>query len=157
MTLELLTSLEGISPWWWVALAFGLGAVEMLSATFVLIWLALAAVLMALILTIRPDLSGELQVAFFAALSVILVFSGRALMARFGDGGEDSSTLNQRSSQLIGRSATVTGFIGGEGTIEIDGMRWHARWQTGVNSATGDTVTVTHAKGMILDVTPTRN
>ena len=43
-----------VSPWWWVALAILLGAIEMLTPTTVLVWSALAALVTALALWLAP-------------------------------------------------------------------------------------------------------
>ncbi len=143
--------LEGLSPWWWVAFGIALGAIEMVTLSFFLIWPGLAALLMAVILPFAPDMPGEIQVALFAMLSVILTLVGRALMARFGDGGEPVSGLNQRSTQLVGRRAKVISFTGSEGTVEIDGMQWRATGPDGVVPE-GSLVTITAADGMMLTV-----
>jgi len=151
--MEFLSFLEGLSPWWWVALAFALGALEMATATFVLIWLALAALVMAGILAAGAVLSGAAQVAIFATLSVLLTFVGRYLLNRFGDGGgAEHASLNQRGQHLVGRSANVLECANSEGAVEIEGMRWRARWVSGSNSDVGATVKITKADGMLLEV-----
>jgi membrane protein implicated in regulation of membrane protease activity len=146
--------LEGLSPWWWVAAAFLIGALEMLTGTAVLIWVALAALVMAAVLATVPGLSGELQITLFAALSVALTFAGRWALIRFGDGFAHNSTLNQRSNRLIGRSAKVLEVEVGSnsGVVEIDGMRWRATWSDGQNLTMGDPVRIKTAEGMTLGV-----
>ena len=150
--MEFLSFLENISPWWWIAFAFVIGAIEMLTGTFVLIWLGLAAFSMAIILVISPGLSGELQIAIFAGLCVVLTFIGRGLLSRFGDGGKVHETLNQRSNLVVGRTAKVLEIDNGEGIVEIEGMRWRARLDGTGNFSIGDKVRVVDADGMTLDV-----
>lgn len=152
--MELFAFLTGISPWWWVAFGIALGALEMATMSFFLIWPALAAGAMAVLLLLRPDSGGTLQVAAFALLSVAFTFGGRALMHRFGDGGAVDETLNSRASLMIGRHAEVIDFQGPEGNLRIDGIRWRARWPTGAVSEPGDSVEVTGAEGMMLLVRP---
>ena len=41
MQVDLFAFLDGASPWWWVAFAAALGAVEMLTFTYFVLWLAL--------------------------------------------------------------------------------------------------------------------
>jgi membrane protein implicated in regulation of membrane protease activity len=146
--------LETMSPWWWVAAAFALGALEMLTGTAVLIWVALATLVMAVLTALVPTLSGELQVAIFAAMSMAMTFAGRWGMQRFGDGGATHATLNQRSNHLVGRTATVLDFDAGSnsGAVEIEGMRWRATWAAGQSSAMGETVRIRAAQGMNLTV-----
>ena len=41
--LDLFACLDGASPWWWIALALGLGAIEIVTFTYFMLWLGLAA------------------------------------------------------------------------------------------------------------------
>lgn len=144
--------LEGLSPWWWVAFAFVLGALEMATGTYVLIWICLAAFQMAFLVWLVPGMSGEMQVTIFAGVAVALTFIGRALMQRYGDGGEEHSTLNTRSGHLVGRTGKVLNFDTGSGAVEVDGTRWRASWPTGEQAEPGAKVRVTSADGMTLQV-----
>lgn len=145
-------TLVGISPWWWVAFGIALGALEMATMSFFLIWPALAALAMALALLLWPGLSGEAQIAVFAVLAIGLTFLGRGLLCRFGTSEDAAGGLNDRSSQMIGRHGEVAGFSGPEGHVIIDGVRWAARWQDGETADPGDRVEVTRADGMVLIV-----
>ena len=149
---EWFAMIEGLSAWWWVALAIGLGAVEMLTMSFFLLWPALAALVVAVLVGLIPSMPGEIRVAGFAAIAIILTFVGRALMQRFGDGGGAQSTLNARSSQLVGRKGKVLSWQSGEGSVEVDGIRWRARWDGDQVSAEGRSVEITAAEGMTLVV-----
>lgn len=144
--------LEGLSPWWWVALAFALGAVEMATGTYLLLWVCLAAFQMAALVWLAPGMSGELQVVLFATLAVVTTLIGRWALLRFGDGGQEHATLNQRSNQLIGRTAMVLEAEAGNGAVEVDGMRWRASWPTGEVVTAGQKVQVVGATGMELQV-----
>lgn len=148
----LLDLLNGISPWWWVAFGVALGAAEMATMSFFLIWPAMAAVLLAILLWAIPGLSAQWQIVAFAVLSVVLLFAGRAWLNRYGDGGAAHETLNSRSNQMIGRHARVEEFIGPEGSVTIDGVRWHAVWPKGAVAKVGDSVQITGADGMKLHV-----
>lgn len=142
--------LQDISPWWWIAFAIGLGAVEMATMSFFLIWPALAALLVGLLLWVAPGTSGEAQIAIFAILSVILTFAGRSLVHRYGDGGDSNDTLNSRANLTIGRHAEVMDFSGPEGNVIIDGIRWRAKWANDETGEPGSTVEVIGAEGMTL-------
>lgn len=149
MEFGLFTWLESISPLWWVALGFGLAAAEMLVFSFYLMWPALAALVMALILWIAPGMSGALQVTIFAVLSIVLVFVGRRM---FQPNALPETTLNQRSQQIIGNHAKVMSFDLGEGRVEIAGLTWPATWPEGASAEVGQMVTITAADGMSVKV-----
>lgn len=147
--------LESLSPWWWVALALILGAVEMLVMALFLLWPAAAALLMALMVAILPGMPGELRLAVYAALSIALTFAGRALVRRYGDGGAPGDAgLNSRATQMIGRRGRLLSAQGGELTVEIDGVHWAARLQDDAPLAPGVMVEVMAARGMLLEVRP---
>ena len=148
----MLEFIANLSPWWWVAIALAIGALEMATMSAFLIWPALAALLMAGVVLIAPDLSGAATVSIYAILAIVLTFVGRALMQRFGDGGGPETGLNSRSQQLIGRRATVLECDAGNGVVEIDGMRWTAIWEDGSTAAPDTKVSITQADGMTLHV-----
>jgi membrane protein implicated in regulation of membrane protease activity len=150
--MDIMQFLDGISPWWWVALALALGAVEMATMSFFLIWPALAALCVAGFLAISPQMAGTSQIVIFAGLGILFTFSGRYLMARYGDGGGALTGLNLRSKRLVGRNATVLEFLDAEGVVEVEGIRWRAIWPEGQTAKVGDRVRVTGADGMTLSV-----
>jgi inner membrane protein len=146
--------LQGISPWWWVALAILLAAIEMVTITTLLVWSALAALVTAVVLWVAPGLGGAGQVALFAALSIVFTFAGRALVQRYGY-GERASTLNRRAAQIVGRDGVVLSFEFDEGKVSVDGVPWPARLPQGTPTpAPGDRVRVTAADGIVVWVTP---
>lgn len=145
--------LTGMSPLWWVIIAFAFGSIEMATMTFFLIWPGLAALCMAGILALAPNMSGTMQIALFAILSIILTFAGRFLLNKYGDGGEEGDkTLNNRSAQLVGRSAKVLEFEHGFGVVEVNGMRWRAEWPADQVSALGESVRITKTEPLLLYV-----
>ncbi len=151
--MDILQILTGMSPWWWVIIAFALGSIEMATMTFFLIWPGLAALCMAGILVLAPNMSGAMQIALFAILAIILTFSGRHLLNKYGDGGAESDeTLNNRAAQLVGRSAKVLEFERGFGVVEVNGMRWRAEWPADQVAALGDSVRITKSEPLLLYV-----
>ncbi|MHA3913685.1 NfeD family protein [Halovulum sp. GXIMD14793] len=144
--------LEGVSPWWWVATGLLLGATEMATMSFFLIWWGLAALIMGALLALFPSMPGEVQIMAFAALAVGLTFLGRSMVRNFGD-GEPETTLNSRSANMIGRSAKVIRFDHGDGVVEIGGEQWKARADaTALGLTPGAMVRVVGADGMTLTV-----
>jgi len=148
--MELFAFLLGISPWWWVALAVVLGAFEMATMSFFLIWPALAAALIALLLVAAPLASGATQIAAFAILSIVFTIIGRKLLHRVAGDKSAAEKLNSRSNLMIGRQGEVIEFTGPEGVVVIDGIHWRALWPVGVLASSGDTVSVEKAEGMTL-------
>lgn len=152
--MQLFTFLTDISPWWWIAFGIALGVVEMATMSFFLIWPALAAIAVGLFLIVDPSTSGEIQIAVFAILAVVLTFAGRYLLHRFGETDGASDNLNSRANLMVGRHAQVQEFIGPEGSVTVDGVRWHAVWQNGTSSKRGATVKIIGADGMSLLIEP---
>jgi membrane protein implicated in regulation of membrane protease activity len=150
MEFGLLDFLDGISPWWWITLGVVLIGLEMTTMSFFLIWPGIAAVVIAILLWMAPGMSGEAQVALFAVLSVAFTWVGRTIIVRTGQAESDKPALNRRSNQLVGRHATaVAAFRSGEGSVEIDGVRWKARCET-AKVAEGVDVKIIGADGMTL-------
>lgn len=147
--------LVGISPWWWVAFALALGAIEMTTMSFFLIWPALAALCLGVLVAISPTLSGNLQIVVFAALGIAFTFTGRYLMSRYGDGANKAPTLNQRGNHFVGRAGKVLEFAAGQGVIEVEGMQWRANWPEGQTAEVGAKVRIVKADGMTLYVEST--
>lgn len=140
--------LSDASPWLWLALGILLVAVEILAPSFILIWPGLAAMCMAVLVWLAPGFSGQSLIAVFAALSIALLFGGRALMVRVKQ-DRPQNTLNARSKSLIGREAKVVSVSGSQGKVEIDGVQWPTTWDTHAPEE-GQMVTVTDAAGVNL-------
>jgi len=153
VNIDLFAFLDGISPWWWVALALALGVAELLTFTYFLLWLGLAAFTVALLLALFPELSGTLQVFAFAVLAIFYTVAGWAWLRR-RQPGEEHPGLNRRAAAMIGRQAVAVGaFRAGVGWVEIDGIRWRARVKDRTETPTeGDTVTITGVDGTTLIV-----
>ncbi len=139
------------SPWLWLALGILLIALEILAPSFVIIWPGLAAMLMALLVWLAPGISGQALVAIFAALSIVLLFGGRAMMARV-EQDEPQTMLNARGKNLIGREAKVLVVNGSQGKVEIDGVQWPTTWED-VTPEEGQWVTISEANGVNLKAT----
>lgn len=151
MEVELFSWIETLSPWWWVALGIGLGSLEMMIASSILIWPGIAAIVMGIILWIAPGMQGALQIALYAALSIGTLLAGRGYIRKFGD-GEPNTTLNNRTEQMVGHNAKVVDFNLGEGHIELNGLRWTAKWPEGQSAEVGQVVKIIAADGMSLQV-----
>jgi len=147
--------LQAVSPWSWAAFGIVLGALEMATMSFFLIWPALAALAMAVVIYFVPELGPAAQIISWAVLSVLLTLIGRKLIMDYGDGGGSKTLINNRAAQLVGRSGKVIATGALEGAIEIDGVRWRASWEGSPDLAEGTVVKVTANRGMLLEVSPT--
>jgi membrane protein implicated in regulation of membrane protease activity len=147
--MQIFTFLEGMSPWWWVTFAIILGAAEMATMSFFLIWPALAGLVVGLILALMPALSGNLQIALFALLSVVFTFLGRSFIQRRG-AGDGPERLNARAGQMVGRHGETLSASGPEGTVIVDDIRWQARWADGQSGSEGQAIRVTGTDAMVL-------
>ena len=154
--MDIFSFLDGASPWWWIAGALALAIIEVLTFSFFLIWPGLAALAVGILLWIAPEMSGSIQAMVFAVLAVLFTWAGRAYVLRNKPYSE-APGLNQRSSQMIGRTATVIdGFsAGGLGNVEVDGIRGRARMADGGAAPDpGQVLPITGADGMTLVLTP---
>lgn len=151
----LLSILDGASAWWWVALALGLGVVEMMTFTYFILWLALGAMTVAVLLFGAPATTGETQIIVFAlsTLGYAVVGWGILKLGRRG-GAVPEDGLNRRAARLIGRTAVARSAFSGEiGTVEVDGVSWRARLAAGSpEPAPGQSLRITSAEGMLLIV-----
>ena len=156
MEFDLFQFLDGISPWWWVAFAFGLGAIEVLTFSFFLIWPGLAALGVGILMWVFPGMSGNAQMLWFAIMAVAFTIAGRQVVFMRRP-TSDKPNLNQRSAALIGRKAVVIdGFAaGGIGNVQVDGMPWRARMVEGSDRPQeGDVLDIVGADGMVLTLQP---
>jgi len=152
---DLFAWLDGASPWWWIALALGLGAVEMVTFTYFMLWLGLAAFTVGIALAAIPSMSGSTQLLIFAILSILYTAAGYYWVSR-RQADEPEVSLNRRGAAVIGRQGIVEdAFKAGIGVIEVDGIRWRARLaESTPPPEPGATVRVTAAEGMTVVVEP---
>ncbi len=127
LNFDLFAFLDGASPWWWIALALGLGAIEMVTFTYFMLWLGLAAFTVGIGLAMFPSMQGTSQLLAFALLSILYTVIGWVFVRR-RQPSDGQPGLNRRSAAVVGRQAVVTqAFSAGVGWVEVDGVRWRAR------------------------------
>lgn len=155
MDFDLFAFLDGTSPWWWIALALALGAVEIITFTYFMLWLGLAAFTVGIALALFPAMLGTSQVLSFGLLAILYTGIGWAWVRRRQKKDEHTG-LNRRSAAMIGRQAVVTGdFAAGVGWVEVDGVRWRARLADGATAPrAGATMAIADAEGMTLVIAP---
>ncbi len=159
LSFDLFAFLDGASPWWWIALAFGLGAVEIVTFTYFMLWLGLAAFTVGVGLAMFPAMPGTSQLLSFALLSILYTVIGWVYVMRRKT-KDALPGLNRRAAAVVGRQAVVTqAFSAGVGWVEIDGVRWRARLANSDGGGAeppqaGATMSISSADGMTLIVAP---
>ncbi|MEM1275079.1 MAG: NfeD family protein [Pseudomonadota bacterium] len=148
---EIFASLDGLSPWWWVAIALAIGAVELVTFSYYLLWIAFAAGSVAAAMWISPGMSGAAQVMTFSALVLIYTVAGWKFVGKRKQSSE-ASALNNRATAMIGRHAVAAeAFRGDTGAIEIDGIRWRGKLSApGAAVTAGSQMKVVGTEGMTL-------
>jgi membrane protein implicated in regulation of membrane protease activity len=116
-----------LGPWNWIVLGFVLLALEILAPGVFLLWVGIAALIVGGISILAWEASfwpWQVQVLVFLALSLVTAILGKKIMSKRGD-QSDQPLLNQRSEQLVGRTATLAEPITeGRGRIRMDDTTW---------------------------------
>lgn len=143
--------MDGIDNYWvWAIIGLALAALEMLVPGVYLIWLALAALAVAVLSFVSgPPLA--MEVIAFVSLSLIFVFSAKRWLRERPIVSSDP-LLNNRAGRLVGETALVTQAIeSGAGRVKIGDSEWTAR---GSDADVGERVRITGSRGTDLLVEP---
>lgn len=144
-----------LGPWNWLILGAVLLALEILTPGVYLMWLGLAAILTGTLSFQFADAvfwAWQTQVVVFLALSVASALIGRHFFPANRAEDSDQPLLNQRSQQLIGRTATLEEPITeGQGRIRLGDTLWRV---SGPDLPAGIRVRVVGADGPRLQVVP---
>lgn len=137
--------------WTWLILAVGLAALEMVVPGILLIWLAGAALVVALVDFLLP-LSWQMEVALFAVLSVLFAYAGYRWSNQPGQQVSDKPNLNMRGQSYVGRTFVVAEAIqNGRGKVKVGDTLWAV---SGADADVGTSVRVTDVDGTMLVVEP---
>ena len=143
--------INALDPHWlWLIIGGLLGIAEILIPGFFLIWLSAAAIVTGIVGFLFPiPMTGQL--ALFAILAVIAVYSGRRWFAANPIESSDPN-LNDRGARLIGESVIVVeAIIGGRGRVKVGDSVWIAK---GADAKVGDRVRIAGSDGATLNVDP---
>ena len=146
--------LGSMTSWHWFALGAALLILEIVTPTFYMLWLGIAAVVTGLVMLVAPSLHWTWAITIFGVMSVISTILWQAFFAnhRSQDAVRDLS-LNQRTGRYVGRRAVVAeSFRNGRGPILLDDTRWQAVCEGGGELEPGSSVEITGADGAILRV-----
>ena len=143
--------LAQLTAWHWLMLGVVLLGVELLTGSTYILWPAVSALAVGILLFIAPDMGWELQMLLFFLLSIMTLVLGRTHLQRLVKGGEPSD-LNDPGKAMIGRQVkAVADFSGTEGRVEVGDTQWSARLQIGTATA-GDLLIVKAVEGATLIV-----
>ncbi|MBU2197941.1 MAG: NfeD family protein [Alphaproteobacteria bacterium] len=118
-----------LTVWHWLALGLVLFGIEMLTGTFDLLMMSIAAWLTGGFAWIGPPAYAgwQGQLVFFGIAALVLIVIGRTLLSGLRNRDEEHPTLNKRMVSLVGQRGQATGdFSGGTGQIQIGDSVWRA-------------------------------
>lgn len=150
-------SLWPLTAWHWLAIGLILFSIEMMTGTWDLLWVSIAAVFTSAFAAFAPDgIAGwQGQLIFFAIATVILFIIGRTVFKRMRENVEEHPTLNKRMAGTLGQRGVVADdFAGGLGRVKLGDTVWSAESVDGANLAGGAAVIVESTEGNTLKVRP---
>ena len=150
--MDAVVSLYQAQPFWlWIALGCLVLAVEAASGTEWLLWPAVSAGVVAIIVLFAPNLGMPVEIALFAILTMATSLASRRLIRRVNPTDPD---INDRASRLVGARAEVThAFVDGRGRVFVSGSEWAAVID-GDGPPVGASVQVESVDGSLLRVRP---
>ena len=139
-----------IEFWHWGVIGLVLLILEMMISGFFLIWLGVAALVVAAVMLVVPGLFWHAQLTVWAVLSLITLLGWRQWRKKHPP-ESGNSTLNRRGEQYVGRRFTLEEpVINGMGKIKVDDSTW--KIEAAEDLPTGTRIIVTEADGTILKV-----
>ncbi|WOG25395.1 NfeD family protein [Endozoicomonas sp. 8E] len=140
--------LNTLQPWHWLIVAFLCLGLEALGAGGFLLGSAAAALLLAALVWLLPEISWAWQLVWFALGSLIFTVAYWKFFRRVNE-KSDHPQLNQRSAQLIGLVLVLENDLpGGQGKIRVGDTLWSVKAPGDFEK--GCSVIVTGTEGMIL-------
>ncbi|MCF7482663.1 NfeD family protein [Vibrio sp. J1-1] len=150
--MDFISLLDGITFWHWLALGFGLLAVELLGTAGYFLWLGLSALLVGILLSLMP-ISWQLQWLSFATFSLVTTWLWWRRQWKKDKQDDQSRDLNQKYKQLIGQTLTIDeDFSVGLNRIHVADTTWSA--QSDQPLPAGTRVKIVAVKGIILVIEP---
>lgn len=141
--------IAGPIHWLWLTLAVILGILEVLLPTTLMLWMAISAALVGLLVFVMPDTAWQYQVLAFAALSLASIAGWRLYLVKRPI-PTDEPRLNRRGEQYVGRTFTLKeGIVNGVGKLRVDDTLWRVE---GPELPSGTRVVVTGVEGASLQV-----
>ncbi|CAK0765604.1 inner membrane protein [Gammaproteobacteria bacterium] len=115
----------GATHWHWWILGMILLGVEVFAPGFFFLWFGIASGIIGFILLLDPSLSWQIQIIFYALLSLASILAWRLWLRTSLMSHTDQPTLNRRTAQYVGRILTLEQpIVNGRGRIRIDDSWW---------------------------------
>ena len=147
LLVQMLESMNGTK---WMILGVLLLVLEVVTGTTYILWPAVAALIVGVIVFVLP-LAWEMQFLLFFILSGILLVVGHKFVRPKMKGGEPSD-LNDRALSMVGmRVKAVADFETGLGRVQVGDTQWRASVKDG-NPVSGAELRVVSVKGTTLQV-----
>lgn len=141
-----------LGPWTWMAIGLLLLTAEVFLPGVFMVWFGIAALVtgaLGLALWSAAFWTWPVQIVVFLVLSAICVVAGRRWMG-MGEAKTDQPLLNQRTAQLVGRTATLEeAIVNGYGRVRIGDTLWRVK---GPDVPAGTQVAVTGSENETLIV-----
>ena len=136
-----------VTHWTWWIMAVVLIILEVPAPGTFFLWMGASAGIVGVALLLFPELTWELQLTLFAALSIVtILLSRRYLQKNKGD----HSKLSQRGKRYIGTTVTVVETItNGIGKVRIEDTLWRAR---GADTVIGQRVKIVAIEGATFEI-----
>ncbi len=140
-----------LTLWHWLAIGLLLFGIEMMTGTFDLLMISIAAWLTAAFTYFGPEsmVAWQGQLVFFGIAAFALVLLGRTVLSGFRKSTDEHPTLNRRMQSLIGQSGLATGDFSasGSGQIRVGDTVWGAQAAEGQGTIrAGDAIIVEGAR-----------
>ncbi|NJR79046.1 NfeD family protein [Sphingomonas corticis] len=136
---------------WWLAAALALAIAELLVPGVFLVFLAVAAAITGATVLALGEIPAAVQLASFAAWSVVAVLVGRRWYRDFPVASGDA-LLNDRGARIVGQVVTVEQELAdGRGRVVLGDGTWPAR---GPDAVAGTRMRVAAVDGGVLVVEP---
>lgn len=147
----LLALLESMNGTKWIIIGVLLLILEVITGTTYILWPAVSALVVGLLVFILP-LGWEMQFILFFILSTVLLIVGHTHIRPRLHKDDNAEDLNDRAKTMVGlRVRAIADFDTGQGRVQVGDTQWRAAMATG-NAKAGDELKVTSVKGTTLSV-----
>ena len=147
----LISALSSMDIWKWLILGVALLALELFTGTLFILWPAIAAIIVGLVLSIVP-LGWEMQLLLFAILTTAGLIWGEKYLRPRLDRDKAAEGLNQRGVGMIGQKVrAISDFDMGRGRVKIGDSEWAAKLAGG-DAKAGDELRIIEVSGASVTV-----